>query len=92
MLFTRSQTEDTSRDELIEELLKLSEESSKLLGKFNDFVSKHDKVYSKLQISRNCDNHLLRRIIPLERNVVTNSQYHRGETLEINPVTESLGN
>ena len=29
-------------------------------------------------------------IIQLERNAVTNSQYHRRETLEINPVPESL--
>ena len=77
-----------------EELLKLSDVSSKLselTEKFNNFVSKHDKVYSELQISRNCNNHLLQRIIQLERNAVTNSQYHRRETIETNPVPESLG-
>ena len=63
---------------------------SELTEKFNDFVSKHDKIYSELQISRNCNNHLLQRIIQLERNAVTNSQYHRRETIEINPVPESL--
>ena len=55
MVFTRSQTENISRDELVEEL-KLSDVSTKLselTEKFNDFVSKHDKVYSELQISRN---------------------------------------
>ena len=93
MVFTRSQTENMSRDELIEELLKLSDVSSKLselTEKFKDFVSKHDKVYSELQISRNCNNHLLQRIIQLERNALKNSQYHRRETFEINPVPESL--
>ena len=86
MVFTRNQTENMSKDELVEELLKLSYVSSKLsepTEKFNDFVSKYDKVYSELQISRNCNNHLLQRIILLERNVVTNSQYHRRETIEI---------
>ena len=93
MVFTRSQTENMSRDKLVEEPLKLSDVSSKLselTEKFNDFVSKHDKIYSELQISRNCNNHLLQRIIQLERNAMTNSQYHRKETIEINPVPESL--
>ena len=93
MVFTRSQTENMSRDELVEELLKLLDVSTKLselTEKFNDFVSKHDKIYPELQISRNCNNHLLQRIIQLERNAVTNSQYHRRETIEINPVPESL--
>ena len=93
MVFTRSQTENMSRDELVEELLKLSDVSTKLselTEKFNDFVSKHDKIYSELQISRNCNNHPIQRIIQLERNAVTNFQYHRRETIEINPVPESL--
>ena len=94
MVFTRSQAENMSRDELVEELLKLLDVSTKLselTEKFNDFVSKHDKIYPELQISRNCNNHLLQRIIQLERNAVTNSQYYRREIIEINPVPESLG-
>ena len=93
MVFTRSQTENMSRDKLVEELLKLLDVSTKLselTEKFNDFVSKHDKIYSELQISRNCNNHLLQRIIQLEMNAMTNSQYHRKETTEINPVPETL--
>ena len=85
MVFTRNQTENMSRDELVEEPLKLSYVSSKLsepTEKINDFVSKYDKVYSELQISRNCNNYLLQRIILLERNVVTDSQYHRREKIE----------
>ena len=93
MVFTRSQMKKISRDELVEELPILSDVSSKLselIEKFNDFVSKHDKVYSELQISGNCSNHLLQRIIQLEKNAVTNSQYHRREAFEVNPVLESL--
>ena len=32
------------------------------------------------------NSHLLNRIIQLERNAVTNSQYSRRETIEVNPV------
>ena len=94
MVFIRGQTENMSRDELVEELPKLLDVSSKpseLTEIFNNFVLKHDKVYSKLQISRNWYNHLLQKIIQLERNAVTNSRYHRRETLEKNLVPESLG-
>ena len=47
MVFTKSQTENMSRDELVEELLKLLDVSTKLselTEKFNDFVPKHDKI------------------------------------------------
>ena len=94
MAFTTSQTENMNRDEIVEKLLKLLDKSSKLsefTEKFNDFVSKHDKVYSELQILRNCNNHILQRIILLGRNVVINSQYRRREALKITPVPESLG-
>ena len=76
MIFTRSRTESISRDELFEELLKVLDLSSKfsdVTEKFNDIVPKHNKVYSELQILRNCNSHLLKRIIKLERNAVTNS-------------------
>ena len=57
MVFTRTKTENMSKDELVEQLLKLSDVSSKLSDlteEFNDFLSKHKKVYSESQISRNC--------------------------------------
>ena len=91
MVFTRSQTENINRDELVKELITdVSSKLSKLTEKFNDFASKHEKVHSELQISRNCNNHPLQRIIQRERNAVTNSHY-RKETLEVNTVPESLG-
>ena len=89
MVFTRSQMENMDTDDLVEELLRLSDVSSKisdLTVKFNDFVSKYDKVYSELQIPRNANSHLLEKIIKLKRNAETNSQYHGRESLEINPV------
>ena len=92
--YEKSNGKHESRNELVEELVRLSDVSSKLselTEKLNDFVSKHDKVYPELQISRNCNNHLLQRIRQVELNAVTNSQYHRRETLEISPVPESLG-
>ena len=57
----------------------------------NDFVSKYDKVCSELQLSRNCNSHLLQRIIQLERNAATNCQFHRREALKKKPVPEYLG-
>ena len=57
MVFTRTKTENTSKDELVEQLLKLSDVPSKLSDlteEFNDFLLKHEKLYSESQISRNC--------------------------------------
>ena len=90
MVFTRSQTENLSRDKLVEELLKLLDVSSELSDpseKFSDFVSKCGKVYLELQRSRNCNFYLLQRIIWVEKNAVTN---HRRGSNEINPVPKSL--
>ena len=62
MVFTRGQTKNMSRDELVEELLKLLYVLSKLsdliemILKFNDFVWKYNKVYSELQISKICNS------------------------------------
>ena len=83
-----------SRDELVEELLKLLDVSLKisdLIEKFNYFMSKYDQLYSEFQISRNCNSYLLQMIIQLKKNAATNSHYHKRETIEINPVLVSLG-
>ena len=58
--------------------------------RFNKFTSKHDKVYSELQQCKSYNSHLLTRIIQLERNAVTNSQYSRRETIELNPVPAEI--
>lgn len=78
MVFTRSQTENMCREKLVEELLNLLDVSTKLANltnKFDEFVSKNDKLHSELQLTRNCNSHILKRIVQLERNV-TKSQYH----------------
>ena len=53
---------------------------------FNEFTSKYDKIYSELQQCKSFNFHLLNRIIQLEHNPVTNPQYSRRETIEVNPV------
>ena len=44
----------------------------------------------KLTVSKNCNRLLGERIVQLERNAVNNAQYHRRESLEINPVPASI--
>ena len=47
---------------------------------------KYDKVFSELQQCKIVDCYLFTRIIELKRNYVTNCQYSRKETIELNPV------
>ena len=47
-------------------------------------------VNSNLSISRCCNEFLLEHITQLECNNVTNAQYNRRETLEINPVPSDI--
>ena len=98
MVLTRSQYENMSKEELIQELSDINSSfvndiNAKLTGlseKLNEFTSKYDKVYSELQQCKSFNSHLLNRIIQLERNAVTNSQYSRRETIEVNPVPAEI--
>ena len=98
MVLTRSQYENMSKEELIQELSDINSSfvndiNAKLTGlseKFNEFTSKYDKVYSELQKCKSFNSHLLNRIIQLERNAVTNSQYSRRETIQVNPVPAEI--
>ena len=82
MVFTRSQYENMSKEELIQELTDINSsfvndinaKLTDLSEKFNEFTSKYDKVYSELQQCKSFNSHLLTRIIQLKRNVVNNSQ------------------
>ena len=98
VLLTHSQYENMSKEELIQELSDINSSlvndiNAKLTGlsqKFNEFTSKYDKVYSELQQCKSFNSHLLNRIIQLECNAVTNSQYSRRETIEVNPVSAEI--
>ena len=61
MVLTRTQIENLSREELIEELLQLSDMSIQLQA-----ISKHKKLKSDLLITKNCNILLQQRIVQLE--------------------------
>ena len=97
MVQTRSQLENLSKDELIDEVLSLENfkndinvKFSELNDRFNDFEAKYEMVNSNLSITRRCNDLLLERITQLERNNLNNAQYNRRETLEINPVPSDI--
>ena len=58
--------------------------------RFNEFTSKYDKVCSELQQCKSFNSHLLARMIQLEHNAVTNSQYSRRKTIELNPIPAEI--
>ena len=89
ILRTRSQLENLSKEELVEELITVNEITSKisdLKSRFDDFLRRFEVVSSDLAITRNCNRLLTERVVQLERNVVTNAQYHRRESVEVNPI------
>ena len=91
MVQTRSQLENLSKEKLIEELMTVDDISSKiydLTNQFNDFLRRLEVVSSDLAITRNCNRLLTKRVVQLERNAVTNAQYHRQELVEVNPVPD----
>ena len=98
MVLTQSQYKNMSKEELIQELTKINSsfvndinvKLTDLSDRFNEFTSKYDKVYSKLQQCKSYNSHLLTRITQLEHNAVTNSQYSRQETIELNPVPAEI--
>ena len=71
MVLTRSQCENMSKEELIQELTDINSsfvndihwKLTELSEKFNEFTSKYDKVYSELQQCKSLNSHLLTRII-----------------------------
>ena len=91
MVFNRTQYKNMSEEELIQELTNINlsffndinAKLTDLSDRFNELTSKYDKVYSELQQCKSYNSHLLTRIIQLERNAVTNSQYSRRETIEL---------
>ena len=93
MVRTRSQLENLSKEELIEELITVDDITSKisdLTNRFDDFLRRFEVVSSDLAITKNCNRLLTERFVQLERNAVTNAQYHRRESMEVNPVPPSI--
>ena len=93
----RSQLENLSKDELIDEVLSLENfkndinvKFSELNDRYYDFQAKYKMVNSNLSISRCCNELLLEHITQLEHNNLNNAQYNRRETLEINPVPSDI--
>ena len=88
-MLTRSQIENLTREELIEELLQISDiicQLKVLNGRFDTFATKHEELKSDLLITKNSNTLLHQQIIQLERIAVNNSQYHQRESLQLNPV------
>ena len=75
MVGTRSQLENLSKDELIDEVLSLENfkndinvKFSELNDRFNDFEAKYEMFNSNLSITRRCNDLLIERLSQLERN------------------------
>ena len=65
MVFTRSQIENLSREELIEELVKFSDITyrlKELTNKFDDFSKKYEELKSDLVVTKKCNYLLYSRI------------------------------
>ena len=93
MVFTRSQIENLSREELIEELVKLSDITDRLkelTDKFGNFSKKYKELKSDLVVTKKCNSLQHSRIVQLEKNAVSNAQYHTRGTLELNLVPKDI--
>ena len=93
MVGTRSQLENLSKEELIEELVIVDDITWKipdLTNRFNDFSRRFEVASSDLAITRNCNRLLTESVVQLNRNAVTNAQYHRRESVEVNPIPPSI--
>ena len=83
MVLTRIQYENMSKEELIQELTNINSsfvndinaKLTDLSDRVNKFTSKYGKVYSELQQCKSYNSHLRTRIIQMEHNTVTSSQY-----------------
>ena len=95
MVRRRSQLENLSKDKLIDELMSIEDISPKLVNlttRFDNFTRRFEILPFELAVSKNCNQLLSEQIIQLERNAVNNAQYHRRESIEINPVPASISN
>ena len=66
------------------------EELVKLTDKFNNFSKKYKELKLDLVVTKKWNSLLYSCIIQLETNAASNAQYHRRETLELNPVPQDI--
>ena len=95
MVRTRSELEQLSKHEKIDELMNIEDISSKLANtttQFDDFIRRFEILSSELAVSKNCNRLLSERIIQLKRNTVNNTQYYRRELTEVRPAPASISN
>ena len=74
MVFTRRQIENLSREDLIEELVKLfdiTDQLKDLTDKFDNFSKKYEELKSDLFVAKKCSSLLYSRIVQLEKNAVS---------------------
>ena len=93
-MLTRSQIENLTREELIEELLQISDISCQLKvlnDIFDTFAAKIKELKSDLLMTKSCNTLLHQPTIQLERNVDKNAPYNLRESLEVNPVPSDIG-
>ena len=65
MVRTRSQLENLSKEELIDELISVEDISSKLsdlASRFDDFLRRYEVLSSELTISKNCNRLLVKEL------------------------------
>ena len=76
MVTTRSQLENLSKEEPLEESIPIDNISTKLFelsNRFDDFL-RFDLLSSDFAITKNCNRLFIERVVQLERNAVTNAQ------------------
>ena len=79
-VLTRAQIENMSKEELVDELLKSSEISSKLDNltlAFEEFTLKYNQMYSELAVVKKVNSLLQNKIVKLYKDQLNCSQYHR---------------
>ena len=69
----------------------MASQLSDLTSRFDDFMRQYEILFLELTVGENRNHLLSERIVQLERNSVNNVQYHRRESLQINPVPLSTG-
>ena len=88
MVQTRSQVENLSKEELIEELITINyilAKLSDLSNRFDNFLRRFEVLSSDLAITKTCSRLVIKTVVQLERNAATNVHHYQQESVEVNP-------